>query len=375
MFTQEEINKAYKYVKEDDDNFFNDFEMEYHDPYNENEFKFYGSGVIEHKTLGRFTEEEINKVKLVSKDVPWLATHSAGIQIHFKTDSRLITVRAFENGVHDMKNMNFMAQCGFDLYYKENGQYIYHNSTFGNYIDAKKFVANLGVFREKKEREIVINLPLYIGLVTLDIGLEKGSIIKPNCDLKPGRIVCYGTSILQGGCVSRPGLCITNVLSRYFEREVLNYGFSGAGLLEEEVGEIIASRDDIKLLIIDAEANAGCDKRMVNNFEKFINKFYERYPNLPVIVMNKTKMAIDSFLPRNKGMKIFNDRFLKAMVNKYKRKGKEIYFVDNYHIFDKQDIDSSEFTVDGVHPNDMGMHLLTNSYIKAIKKVKSLDLK
>ena len=114
---------------------------------------------------------------------------------------------------------------------------------------------------------------------------------------------------------------------------------------------------------------------MVNNFEKFINKFYERYPNLPVIVMNKTKMAIDSFLPRNKGMKIFNDRFLKAMVNKYKRKGKEIYFVDNYHIFDKQDIDSSEFTVDGVHPNDMGMHLLTNSYIKAIKKVKSLDLK
>ena len=114
---------------------------------------------------------------------------------------------------------------------------------------------------------------------------------------------------------------------------------------------------------------------MVNNFEKFLNKFYARYPNLPVIVMNKTKMAIDSFLPRNKGMKIFNDRFLKAMVNKYKRKGKEIYFVDNYHIFDKQDINSSEFTVDGVHPNDMGMHLLTNSYIKAIKKVKSLDLK
>lgn len=373
MFTKDEINNAYKYIKEDDDNFFNDFIVEYHDPYNEKEFKIYGSGVSDKHTLYRFTEEEIKKISPVSQNVAWLASHSSGISIHFKTDSRFITIRAFENGVHDMKNMNCMAQCGFDLYYKENGVYKFHNTCFPNYIDVKKYIANLGVFREKKEREIIINLPLYIGVVTLEIGLEKGSHVEPTYCKNQGRILVYGTSILQGGCVSRPGLNITNCLSRYFDIDVLNYGFSGAGLLEKEVAEIISSRSDLKLLIIDAEANAGCDKWMVNNFEKFLNEFYIRYPNLPVIVMNKTKMAIDSYIPRNKGMKEFNDRFLKSMVKKYKNKGKKICFIDNYHLFDNLDLDSSEYTVDGVHPNDLGMHLLTNNYIKAIKKINFLN--
>ena len=64
-------------------------------------------------------------------------------------------------------------------------------------IDAKKFVANLGVFREKKEREIVINLPLYIGLVTLDIGLEKGSIIKSSDEITAGSSTANSPVTLQ----------------------------------------------------------------------------------------------------------------------------------------------------------------------------------
>ena len=375
MFKEEIIKKAYAYTKYDDDNMFNDVIVEYHDPFNEGEFKIYGSGVSDKHTFYRFTQEEINKVTGVSKDVPWLATHSSGIQIHFKTNSRFITIRVLENGIFDMKNLNFMAQCGFDLYYKEDGIYKYHNSSFPNYIDSKKFISNIGLFREEKEREIIINLPLYIGVVNLEIGIEKGKYVKPNYFQNEGKIICYGTSILQGCGASRPGLCVTNLISRYFDIDVLNYAFSGAGLLEKEVGEIIASRDDIRLLIIDAEANAGCDRWMVDNFDNFINEFYKKYPSLPVILMNKTKMAIDSYIPRNKFMKEFNDRFLKSRVRKYRKLNKEIYFANNYILFDNQFLDASEFTVDGVHPNDLGMLEISKNYIKAIRKVKSLNLK
>ena len=91
--------------------------------------------------------------------------------------------------------------------------------------------------------------------------------------------------------------------------------------------------------------------------------------------MNKTKMAIDSYIPRNKFMKEFNDRFLKSRVRKYRKLNKEIYFANNYILFDNQFLDASEFTVDGVHPNDLGMLEISKNYIKAIKKVKSLNLK
>ena len=39
MFKEEIIKKAYAYTKYDDDNMFNDVIVEYHDPFNEEEFK------------------------------------------------------------------------------------------------------------------------------------------------------------------------------------------------------------------------------------------------------------------------------------------------------------------------------------------------
>lgn len=376
MIKEKDIKQAYKYIKEDDDNFFNDLEIEFHDPFNENEFKLYGvSNPKNIKTFFRFTPEESASIGNISPDVQYLSTHSAGVSLHFRTDSRFISVRCLSTDVPSMKNMEAMAQCGFDIYYRDEktNQYRYHNTTFQNYIDVKKFLANLGLFREKKERDIIINFPLYSGVVALEIGLEKGSKCIPTKVKNPKKIVCYGTSILQGGSVSRPGLNITNVISRVLDQEVLNYGFSGAGKLEPEIGKIIASREDLDLLIVDAEANAGCDRWMVDNLEKFLDEFYTRYPNLPVVIMNKTQMSIDEYIPRNEYMKIFNDKFLKDIVKKYRRKGKNMIFIDNYHLFDNHFYNDSEYTVDGVHPNDLGMCELVKSYLKAIEEIRKIE--
>ena len=163
------------------------------------------------------------------------------------------------------------------------------------------------------------------------------------------------------------------MLSRYLDQEVLNFGFSGAGLLENEIGEVIANiSKDIKILIIDAEANAGCDTWMHDRLEGFLNKFYELYPDLKVIIMNKTKMTIDKYIARNKRIKLFNDKFLKNIVKKYRKKGFKIMFFNNYNIFKLPYLNEDEFTVDGVHPNDIGMYLLFKNYLKAIRKVEKI---
>mgnify|MGYP002508477446 CR=1 FL=1 len=45
----------------------------------------------------------------------------------------------------------------------------------------------------------------------------------------------YGTSILQGGCATRPGMAHTNILQRRLNREGVNLGFSGNARLDPEI--------------------------------------------------------------------------------------------------------------------------------------------
>ena len=88
-------------------------------------------------------------------------------------------------------------------------------------------------------KRCLINLPLRNTLARGAIGVAMGANLRPDpafaCDgvtfngKRP--IVWYGTSIDQGGVVSRPGSTYTNIMTRNLGRMVLNFGFAvGAGL-------------------------------------------------------------------------------------------------------------------------------------------------
>jgi len=361
----------YFYSEKDSIDFFK-LDVVYTNICDSSKVKLLGSDALENNKFLRLTEQEIESLKDVSKDVPFLAGNTSGIQAHFITNSRFIKVRVKLSQKYSMYHMTFVGQCGFDLYYydKESDTYLFHGSSCpeDNARDQIEYVAHIGTFHDFDEKQLIMNFPLYSGVESVEIGIE------PECYLKPGpgfknkaRIICYGTSILQGGVVSRPGMSTTNYLSRHYQQEVLNYGFSGAALLEKEVGTIIASRKNVEMYIIDAEANAGCDVWLKNNLENFLKEIYKRHPDVPVIIMSKAKMAIDLQYERNPIMKKYNDYFQKAIVRKYKKLGKNICFVNNYNLFTG---DFTEYTVDGVHPSDLGMMKITENYIKAIDKVR-----
>lgn len=71
------------------------------------------------------------------------------------------------------------------------------------------------------DREYMLYLSLYDGVTSLAIGVDSLSYIsQPELDspIHEKPVVCYGTSILQGGCASRPGMAHTNILSRWLNR-------------------------------------------------------------------------------------------------------------------------------------------------------------
>jgi hypothetical protein len=75
---------------------------------------------------------------------------------------------------------------------------------------------------------------LYSDVSEFFVGVSKDSLLaepKPYKYEKP--IVFYGSSITQGGCASRPGMAYESIVSRRFDADYLNLGFSGSAKGEE----------------------------------------------------------------------------------------------------------------------------------------------
>lgn len=370
MLPQLKKKEVFKTNSNDLESFFDCMEVNYFSGLDSSKFKLLGNK--NNDTYYRFTIDECESIKDVNEGVWWLARNSSGVKLRFITNSRVIKIKVKINETMNVYNMPFISKLGFDLYYFDevSKKYKYNNSSIPINFKDKEYESILGVFQEKKDREIIIHFPLYSGVDKLEIGIEKDSFSIPLDYENKNKIVAYGTSILQGAAVSHPGLNITNVLSRYYNQDVLNFGFSGNGYLELEIAKIISSIKDIEILIIDAFANAGCETYLEDNLEAFIDEFYSQHKDLKIIIMNKTYMTINEIYPRNERLRKYYNNFLKRVVNKYKNKGKNIIYVDNNHIFNKTILDESELLVDGVHPNDLGMYYLTLSYIKSINKIK-----
>jgi hypothetical protein len=92
------------------------------------------------------------------------------------------------------------------------------------------------------KKEYMIYLPLYDGVDHMEIGIDStATIYAPSGSLAEGGlpILFYGTSITQGGCVSRPGMAYPSIISRKLDKPVINLGFSGNGRMDGNMADWI----------------------------------------------------------------------------------------------------------------------------------------
>jgi hypothetical protein len=198
-------------------------------------------GKISEQTETRY-ERLPAALRTVSRPPLWaLGKNTAGLFLRFRTNSTTIGLKwtLYANCV--MTHMTPTGIKGFDLYYFENGAWHFVNSArpAANAMDnATTVVSNM----DGSEKEMMLYFPLYDGVTALQIGIDSAAFIVPPALPVPTRekpVICYGTSILQGGCASRPGMAHTNILSRRFNCEFINLGFSGNGQLDYEIAELI----------------------------------------------------------------------------------------------------------------------------------------
>ncbi len=323
-------------------------------------FKLIGFNWFEQdKVYRRFP---VNPDPSLPEAVEKLSNFTAGGQIKFRTDSKRIAIKVKLLSCSMMDNMANTGSNGFDLYI---GQVFY--STARGQINEETFVYEFPELESSSVREFTLNFPLYNGVEELSIALEQGASLAapaPFVDDRP--IIVYGTSIAQGGCAARPGMCYTNILSRKLNRPFINLAFSGSGKGEPEVAEHIANINNPAMFILDYEPNVLAN-RMAETLPGFINILRRKHPLIPILVVSNVPYTRELFCKRVKKNREDCKRIEQENVKRCQAAGdNNIYFVDAESF---QGEDFWECTVDGIHPTDLGFYRMAENFLPQIEKI------
>ncbi|MHC4916846.1 MAG: SGNH/GDSL hydrolase family protein, partial [Planctomycetota bacterium] len=215
------------------------------------------------------------------------------------------------------------------------------------------------------------NFPLYNGVRKVLVGLDPDAAVEPPAPRAlPGRVVVYGTSITQGGCASRPGICYTNILSRRLNLEFVNLGFSGSGQGEPEVARSAALVSEPSLFVMDYEANCNDPDRLRRTLPDFVDIVREGRPELPVLVFSRIRRP-QELLDAEFAEKAVLRREIQSDFVSVRREAGDA----NVHFFDASGAlgdDFDECTVDSSHPTDLGFMRMARAFDPVYRSVLGL---
>lgn len=308
--------------------------------------------------LGKSTERTLTRyerlpdtLQHISRPPLWeLGRNSAGLAVRFRSNSMTIAARWTVRGNVSMNHMTPTGIKGLDLYcLTADGKWIFAGSGRPQgQVNKSVIVTNM----LPADREYLLYLPLYDGVTSLEIGVDSLSMIgmpEVNLPLCSKPLVFYGSSILQGGCASRPGMAHTNILERWLNRECINLGFSGNALLDLEIAEVMAAVD-ASVFILDFAPNATV-QQMRERAVSFYSIIRARHPDTPILFVEDplfTHSPFDTKIAREIKEK---NEMLCSIFRELKQRGeRHIYYLSSKDIIGHD----GEATVDGIHFTDLG---------------------
>lgn len=327
-------------------------------------FKVYG---VEYEN-GKFRRLPENVAKSVSLGVYELHANTTGGRVRFITDSPYVAISVKLENICRMSHFALTGSAGFDLYAKEEdgedrfkGTFIPPYDMVDGYEGILEFKDGKFNTPERKTREITINFPLYTDVKSVYIGLDGDSFVlppKPYINEKP--VVYYGHSITQGGCASRPGNSYPTIITRRYNCDHVNLGFSGNGMGEVEIAEYIAGLD-MQVFVYDYDHNAPDAEFLKNTHERMFKIIRKAQPDLPIIMMTSTTMPFHmDDAPKRR--EIIYTTYKNALDSG----DRNVYYIDGDKIYNHTD-DSS--TVEGSHPNDLGFTHIADVVGNIVKKL------
>ena len=326
----------------------------------------------------------------VNSGVRGMRNHTSGMLFRFRTDSKFIVIRHTPlNGWHAMPHMTEVGTSGWDVYMlnKMTGKWRFVASNHGASADKEHPGARVKriPWSAGGLRECIINLPLYNGVKEFSLGIAPDAKIEAPAPWASGvakPVVFYGTSITHGGCSTRPGLGFVNIVGRDLQVPVVGLGFSGSGRMELEMADHLA-RIDASCYVLDCLWNmnrpsnasgaafedmkaAGYDANdpisvVRFRYEPFIRALRAKRPDVPIVMAEQCDVFCRPASEK--------DKFIRALYEKLVAEGwKNLVYLPK----DEMYTGDTEGTVDGCHPNDIGMASMAKAFGGAIKEALKL---
>ena len=339
-----------------------------------NNIKYYGEesflleGTFIHDSLkeNRYDRLPASYKELVRQPVWDLSKHSSGLSIRFLSNSSVITAKWEVLNNFSMDHMPDTGIKGVDLYFKKNDEWQYINTGVPiGFNNEYKLVENM----DNELREYKVFLPLYDGIKNISIGVDSLSYVKRPKRNEKKPIVFYGTSITQGACASRPGMAHTNILSRQLDRDVINFGFSGNGRMEQPIAKLISDSNPI-FYVIECMPNMYPPDLVSSNTIPLINSIRSNDPDTPIILVDlftSSLTALDKDAIR--GTNEMNNA-LKTQYDKMINRGyKNIIYLETQSALGND----FEGTVDAVHFTDLGFTRYSDFLIKKFEELQIIN--
>ena len=339
-----------------DENLF--FPNPFASPFRLNGFYWYNEDHRLHRLPARIAET-------ISDGVAYLATHTAGGNLSFQTDSNRLYIEAEVTEAALSPKFTACGRCGFDVYMRRDD--------FDRLVYVKSVLPDPGVKQMKLDIpnisalmldgnsntvEILINFPPYDSVEALHIGLEKdAAICEPALYAVEKPVVFYGSSITQGGCATRPGNAYPNHLGRRLNIPIVNLGFSGNAKGEPEMAAVIAGLE-MSAFVLDYDHNAPTIDHLERTHLPFYQTVRSAQPELPIIMLTRPTYTSAAVLQR---IDIVRRTYEFAIASG----DKNVYFIDGQALFGTTDRDAC--TVDGIHPNDLGFLRMANCIEPVLK--------
>lgn len=293
-----------------------------------------------------------------------LSRQAAGLMIRFRSNAGQIRVRYSVGGKLELPHMPATGVSGVDLYsINKDGGWEWSGGKF-KFGDTIEY--SFQSLKNDYVREYRLYLPLYNSVKWLEIGVPEDAVITALPVREDLPIVVYGTSIAQGACASRPGMAWPAILGRRLDRPVINLGFSGNGKLEVPLINMI-SQLDAKLFVLDCLPNlTGFSADTVRQKLIYAVKALRKAkPSTPVLVVEHADAAIQlSDSSRNNDFNKVNETARLAF-EELKADG----VTGIYYLPAKNMGLGIESTVEGVHPNDVGMIEYAKGYADMIREI------
>lgn len=310
--------------------------------------------------------------KNVRQDVWSLSHHSAGLMVRFKSDADQIIVRYTVTGGKAMHHMPATGVSGVDLYaVSTDGDWLWCAGKYnmGDTIEYRFTGLIPNDVYHQKGREYRLYFPLYNSVQWMEVGVPDGSMFNPLPTRKEKPIVVYGTSIAQGGCASRPGMAWPAIVGRKMDRPLINLGFSGNGRLEKEVIDLI-EEIDAKLYVLDClpnlDASDATKSEMVKNrVIQSVKQLQKKNSATPVLLVEHIGFSDEAIKPDHQRNVTALNQAQRDALAQLKSEG-----INQVYLLTKEELGlSMDGTVDGIHPNDLGMQAYANAYEKIIRSI------